>query len=394
MGFKFSSESVRRGHPDKVCDQIVDKCLDDILSKDSNARVAIEASAGKGLILVHGEVTTTCYCDVEGLAREVIKEIGYTNPDYGLDYRTVGIITNIHNQSPDIAMGVNKDNDLGAGDQGMMFGFACKETPELMPLPIILAHALVKRVDYCMSFSKDPVMQVYLKTLEKYKNLGEVIEGLRPDGKAQVTVEYDDNENPKRISAVVLAVQHDPSWSQEDLKLELVNKVINPVLQDYIDKDTKIIINGTGAFVKGGPEADSGAIGRKIMVDTYGSYVSHGGGAFSGKDPTKVDRTGAYYARYVAKNLVANGVADKILIQVAYAIGQSEPVSLYVNDFGTSKFSREKIESIIKNNFDFRVKAMIEELDLLKPRFYKTSYYGHFGREEEEFTWERIKELK
>ena len=373
MGKTFTSESVRKGHPDKLCDQICDAILDDIIAKDPKARVAVEASATRGLIDIHGEITTECYCPFDTIAREIIRSIGYTNPEFGLDYRSVGIINVIQAQSPEISAGINGlgGREQGAGDQGMMFGYVCKETPELMPFPIMKAHELVRLTD------------------EKMK----LKEFIRPDGKSQVSAEYI-NGKVSRVEAVVMAVQHEPSISREELEAYLKENVILPALGEWIDSNTKIIVNGAGSFTLGGPEVDSGAVGRKIMVDTYGSYVSHGGGAFSGKDPSKVDRTGAYYARYAAKNIVAAGIAERLMMQVAYAIGVAKPVSIFVDAFGTSKFSESEIENIIRQNFDFRPKAMIEELDLLKPRYLAAAAYGHFGRSGEIFTWEKIKELK
>jgi S-adenosylmethionine synthetase len=370
----FTSESVRKGHPDKLCDQICDAILDDIISKDPKARVAVEASATRGLIDIHGEITTECYSPFEDITRKLIRKTGYKNPDFGLDYRAAGVINSVHMQSPEISAGVDEagDKKQGAGDQGMMFGYACSETPELMPFPIMKAHALAKAIDDKMLF-RDSI--------------------IRPDGKTQVTAEYS-NGKVSRIEAIVLAVQHDPVIKREELLWFLNENVVNPLLKEWIDKSTKIILNGTGLFTIGGPEADSGAVGRKIMVDTYGGYVQHGGGAFSGKDPSKVDRSGAYYARYAAKSLVAAGISDRIMIQVAYAIGVAEPVSILVDSFRSSKYSPAQIQRIIKNNFDFRPGAIIEELDLLKPRYLATAAYGHFGRNEESFTWEKAKVLK
>lgn len=373
MKFYFTSESVAEGHPDKLCDQISDGVLDEVLKYDPDGRVACETFVTMGLLIVGGEITTTAYVDISKLARQIIKQIGYDNPKYGFDYHTCAIINTINSQSPDIAQGVDSG---GAGDQGMMVGYACKETPELMPLPISLAHKLVKRM-----------ADVRHENILKY---------LGPDGKSQVTVEYHDGY-PKRVDTVVLACQHtedilDPKADNKKItkkaKEELIEVIAKPILKGYIDKDTKYYINETGKFVVGGPQSDTGMTGRKIVVDTYGGMVASGGGAFSGKDPTKVDRSAAYMTRYVAKNVVAAGIADKCLIHVAYVIGKAEPLSIFVDTYGTGKISDTAIVKLIRENFDLTPKGMIKTLDLLRPIYRKTACYGHFGRQEPEFSWE------
>ena len=368
--FWFTSESMTEGHPDKVCDQISDAVLDEIIKDDPNARVACETMAGMGFIIVTGEITTKTWVDAQKIVRNVLKDVGYTKPEYGFDYQSVGVLTSIHEQSPDIAMGVDKSEKkaLGAGDQGMMSGYATNETPELMPLPILLAHRLAKRLAY-----------VRKQGILKY---------LRPDGKTQVTVEYD-GARPKRLEAVVVAAQHDPDVKLEKLRDDIKKRVIKPVCGDYLDEKTKYFINNTGRFVLGGPVADAGCTGRKIIADTYGGVGNHGGGAFSGKDPTKVDRTAAYYARYIAKNIVKAGLADRCEVQLAYVIGGSEPLSLFIDMFGTNKVASQKVYELVLKHFKLNPESMIEELNLRRPIFRKTSCYGHFGREEPEFTWER-----
>jgi len=374
MKFYFTSESVAEGHPDKLCDQISDGVLDEVLKHDPTGRVACETFVTMGLLMVGGEITTTAYIDIHRLAREIIKQIGYDDPKYGFDYHTCAIINTINSQSPDIAQGVDAG---GAGDQGMMVGYACKETEELMPLPIMLAHKLVKRM-----------ADVRHENILKY---------LGPDGKSQVTVEYHDG-HPKRVDSAVLACQHtesilDPKKDKkritEKARQEIIETIAKPILKGYIDKNTKYYINETGKFVIGGPQSDTGMTGRKIVVDTYGGMVASGGGAFSGKDPTKVDRSAAYMARYVAKNIVAAQIADKCLIHVAYVIGKAEPLSVFVDTFGTGKISDSAIVKLITENFDLTPKGMIKTLDLLRPIYRKTACYGHFGRQEPEFSWER-----
>jgi len=374
MKFYFTSESVAEGHPDKLCDQISDGVLDEVLKHDPNGRVACETFVTMGLLMVGGEITTTAYVDIHKLAREIISQIGYNHPKYGFDYHTCAIINTINSQSPDIAQGVDTG---GAGDQGMMVGYACRETEELMPLPIMLAHKLVKRM-----------ADVRHENILKY---------LGPDGKSQVTVEYH-NGQPKRVDSVVLACQHtedilDPKKDKkritEKARKEIIEVIAKPILKEYVDKDTKYYVNETGKFVIGGPQSDTGMTGRKIVVDTYGGMVASGGGAFSGKDPTKVDRSAAYMARYVAKNVVAAGIADKCLIHVAYVIGKAEPLSVFVDTFGTGKISDSAIVKVITENFDLTPKGMIKTLDLLRPIYRQTACCGHFGRQEPEFSWER-----
>ena len=361
----FTSESVTEGHPDKICDQISDAVLDSIIEKDPTARVACETIVTTGMALVMGEITTSCYADIPKIAREVIREIGYDRAKFGFDCDTCAVLTAIDEQSPDISMGVDRD---GAGDQGMMFGYACNETPTLMPMPIYYAHLLAKRLT------------------EVRKN--GTLDFLRPDGKTQVTVEYDDGK-PVRIDTVLISTQHSEKVGQAEIKEALIENVIKPVIPaDMMDKDTKVLVNPTGKFVVGGPQGDSGLTGRKIIVDTYGGYARHGGGAFSGKDPTKVDRSAAYMARYIAKNIVKAGVADKCEIELAYAIGVSEPVSVLADTFGTGKYSDEKIADAVKKVFDMRPSAIIKQLDLRKPIYKKLAAYGQIGREDLGVRWE------
>ena len=371
----FTSESVTEGHPDKVCDQISDAVLDNILSLDKTAHVACETVCTTGMVLVMGEISTECSVDIPAIARETIKEIGYDRPEYGFDGNSCSVLTAIDEQSPDIAMGVNSAFDdaeeIGAGDQGMMFGFACDETPELMPAPISMAHALSRR----------------LASVRKSGELG----FLRPDGKSQVTVRYGETGEIESVPAIVVSTQHSPDISISDLREAVIETVIKPVIPEkLITRDTKFYVNPTGRFVVGGPVGDSGLTGRKIIVDTYGGMASHGGGCFSGKDPTKVDRSAAYMARYIAKNLVAAGLASRCQIEIAYAIGVAKPVSVLVDTFGTGALRDETLAGIVNSCFDMRPASIIKTLDLLRPIYKKTAAYGHFGRTDVDLPWERL----
>lgn len=377
----FTSESVTEGHPDKICDQISDAILDKLLEIDPQSRVACETSTTTGLVVLMGEISTKAHIDYQQIARDTIRDIGYTRGKYGFDCDTCAVLTALHEQSPDIAQGVNRALEAregsaeellntGAGDQGLMFGYACRETPELMPYPISLAHRLCRR----------------LSELRKDKTLPY----LRPDGKSQVTVEYDENGKPARLDAVVLSTQHDPEVTQEQIHEDIKNYVFNAVLpKELIDEHTRFYINPTGRFVIGGPNGDSGLTGRKIIVDTYGGYARHGGGAFSGKDPTKVDRSASYAARYVAKNLVAAGLAERVELQLSYAIGVATPTSVSVDSFGTGKLSDEELCEIVRKEFDLRPAGIIRMLDLRRPIYRQTAAYGHFGRDDVDLPWEK-----
>ncbi|EGS1161226.1 methionine adenosyltransferase [Enterococcus faecalis] len=375
----FTSESVSEGHPDKVADQVSDAILDAILEKDPMARVACETSVTTGLVLVFGEISTTAYVDIQKIVRQTVKDIGYTRAKYGFDGETVAVLVAIDEQSPDIAQGVDaalevrdqdEKDDIGAGDQGLMFGFAVDETPELMPLPIALSHRLVRR----------------LAELRKEK----VLPYLRPDAKSQVTVEYDDQGQPQRVDTIVISTQHDDETTLEQIEKDIKEQVINEVIpHELLDDETKYFINPTGRFVIGGPQGDAGLTGRKIIVDTYGGYARHGGGAFSGKDATKVDRSASYAARYIAKNIVAAGLAKKVEVQLAYAIGVAQPVSISINTFGTSDLPESKLIEAVRKNFDLRPAGIIEMLDLRRPIYKQTAAYGHFGRTDIDLPWEQ-----
>ena len=368
----FTSESVTEGHPDKICDQISDAILDDILRQDPNSRVACESCVTTGLVMVMGEITTNGYCDVQKIVRRTVENIGYNRGKYGFDAENLAVLVAIDEQSSDIAMGVDRD---GAGDQGMMFGYACNETEEYMPLPIVLSHKLARR-------------------LTDIRKQG-IVSFLRPDGKTQVSVEYDENNKPLRIDSILVSTQHDEQVTIEELKETIIKQVINVIVpKELMDEETKILVNPTGRFVIGGPKGDTGLTGRKIIVDTYGSFARHGGGAFSGKDPTKVDRSAAYMLRYVAKNMVAAGFAEKMEIQIAYAIGVAEPSSISVDTFGTSKYSETELIKIIKENFKLTPKGIIETLDLRRPIYLQTAAYGHFGRTDIDLPWEKLDKVE
>ena len=377
----FTSESVTEGHPDKLCDQVSDGVLDAVLAQDPKAHVACETCTTTGMVMVMGEMTTSCYVDIQQIVRDTVKKIGYDGSGDSFDYKTCAVLSSIHEQSPDIAMGVNNALEnregardafdlIGAGDQGMMFGYACRETRELMPAPITFAHELTR------------------KLAEVRKNGS--VPFLLPDGKSQVTVQYDENGQPERFDTVVISTQHLAEASLERVREAVIEEVVKKALPSrLLDKNTRILVNPTGRFVIGGPQGDSGLTGRKIIVDTYGGYAAHGGGAFSGKDPTKVDRTAAYYARYIAKNLVAAGLADKCELELAYAIGVAQPVAVFVNSYGTGKLSDEQLAKVVREQFDMRPAAMIQQLDLLRPIYQQVAAYGHLGRPDLDLSWER-----
>ena len=369
--YLFTSESVTEGHPDKICDQISDSILDKFLEQDTDSRAAIESMTTTGIVFVAGETSSKAHVDVQNVIRDTIRDIGYTDPKYGFDYNSCSVLTSIHEQSPDISMGITagENKEQGAGDQGLMFGYATNETPELMPLPITLAHKLTMKLS-CVRKNKD-------------------LSWIWPDGKSQVSIIYEDSK-PKKIDTIVISTQHSPDISLIQLREEIISKVIRPVCETWIDGKTKFLVNPTGRFVIGGPSADTGLTGRKIIADTYGGVGRHGGGAFSGKDPSKVDRSACYMARYIAKNVVATGLADKCEVQIAYAIGVAKPVSVMVDTFGTGKITDDAIEFKVANTFDMRPSGIIEMLDLKRPIYKKTAAYGHFGRNEPSFTWEKI----
>jgi len=369
--YLFTSESVGAGHPDKMADQISDAILDACLAGDPDSRVAVETGTKTGFVILMGELTTKTYVDMQKVVRDTVKKIGYDDPSFGFDADSCGVLVSISEQSPDISQGVTEttEHEQGAGDQGMMFGYATNETPEYMPLPILLAHKLTKK----------------LADIRENKE----VDYLRPDTKSQVTIEYD-NGVPKRATTIVIAAQHSPDVEDSRLKQDITEKVIKPVCSEWMDENTKIIINGTGRFVLGGPVADSGVTGRKIIVDTYGGQGSHGGGAFSGKDPSKVDRSASYAARYIAKNIVAAGLADKCEVQLAYCIGVAEPVSVLIHTYGTNRISEEKISELVRKHFPLKPGDIVKQLDLKRPIYQKTAAYGHFGRNDPDFTWEKL----
>jgi S-adenosylmethionine synthetase len=367
----FTSESITEGHPDKICDSIADAILDAILEKDKNARVACEVATSTGFVFIMGEITTTEYVDLTTIARETICNIGYNTPQWGFNGNTCAVISAVKDQSPDIAQAVNLSEDIGAGDQGMMFGFACNETPSLMPLPITLAHALAKQ----------------LATVRK----NAILPFLGPDGKTQVTVEYDDKQQPLRVDAVVVSTQHEPNTSMKYLTDAIIKEVVHPIIPaHYIDQHTRFFINPSGHFTIGGPVADTGLTGRKIIADTYGGYANHGGGSFSGKDPTKVDRSGAYAARYLAKNLVSAGFAERIELQLSYAIGLTQPIAIHIQDFGTATIPIDEMIAKIQSHFQLSPKGIIDTFDLFRPMYKQISSYGHFGREDLQLPWEQV----